>query len=214
MPTFETFITFMVALCLLELIPGPDMMLIIARGVGQGRRAAIFTVVGMVFFAGIIQVSMLVLGLATLVHAYPLSLDILRWAGAAYLIYLGFNMLRSSAATGAKSKSSVQLTDWQAIRGGAINSLTNPKSLLFMFAFLPQFVDPAVGPVWLQLLILGSLQKLIGIFSQGFIALASGSMGKWLSRNPALIIWQERFTGLVMLSLALRLLITGNPTKS
>ena len=88
MPTFETFITFMVALCLLELIPGPDMMLIIARGVGQGRRAAIFTVVGMVRFAGIIQGSMRVLGFAILVHAYPFSFDISRWEGAAYILNL------------------------------------------------------------------------------------------------------------------------------
>jgi threonine/homoserine/homoserine lactone efflux protein len=77
MPSASTFLTFLFALALLELSPGPDMMLIMARGIGQGRRSALFTMFGMVFVAGLVQVSMLVLGLASLVQALPLALDLL-----------------------------------------------------------------------------------------------------------------------------------------
>ena len=87
------------------------------------------------------------------------------------------------------------------MREGAINSLTNPKSLLFMFAFLTQFVDPTAGPVWTQLL-LGTLQKLAGVLSLGSVAMASGTVGVWLTRWPRLLAWQERFTGMVMIGWA------------
>lgn len=86
MPTLETFLTFLAALALLEISPGPDMMLTIARGIGQGRRIALLCVLGNVFIAGFVQVSFLVLGLVTVVHAWPMALDILRWVGTAYLI--------------------------------------------------------------------------------------------------------------------------------
>ncbi|ORM69534.1 LysE family translocator [Pantoea rwandensis] len=212
MPTPETFATFLFALALLELSLGPDMMMVMARGLGQGRRAALCTMSGMVFVAGIIQVGMLVLGLAALIHSWPLGLDLLRWAGAAYLIWLGIKMLRSSATASARAQSQSSISDWQAVKDGAINSLTNPKSLLFMFAFLPQFVDPAQGPIWLKLLILGTIQKLTGVISLGAVAIAAGSIGQWMARHPAVLIWQERFTGLVMILLGARLLLVGGST--
>ncbi|WP_017348187.1 LysE family translocator [Pantoea sp. A4] len=208
MPSAETFITFLFALTLLEISPGPDMMLTIARGVGQGRRVALLTVLGNVFIAGFVQVSFLVLGLVTVVHAWPLALDLLRWVGAGYLIWLGIKMLATSG-TDTRLQKTAKISDWDAVKQGALNSLTNPKSLLFMFAFLPQFVEPAAGPVWLQLLVLGSIQKLAGILSLGSVAMASGSFGNWLSQHPGFLKWQERFTGVVMLGLGIRMLFGG-----
>lgn len=212
MPTVETFLTFLFALFLLEISPGPDMMLTIARGIGQGRRIAFLTVLGNVFVAGFVQVSFLVLGLVSLVHAWPIALDLLRWAGAAYLIWLGVKMLASSGAD-TKIKETVRITGREAVKQGAINSLTNPKSLLFMFAFLPQFVNPAVGPIWLQLLILGTIQKLTGIVSLGSVAFASGTFGAWLGKHPGFLKWQERFTGLVMIGLGLKMLLGGSTSS-
>lgn len=208
MPTIETFLTFLIALSLLEISPGPDMMLTLARGIGQGRRIALLTVLGNVFVAGFIQVAFLVLGLVAAVHAWPVALDVLRWAGAAYLVWLGIKMIVTSG-TDTRLKKTVKISGRRAIREGAINSLTNPKSLLFMFAFLPQFVDPAVGPIWLQLLIFGCIQKLAGIISLGSVALASGTFGNWLSRHSSFLKWQERFTGVVMIGLGIRMLFTG-----
>ncbi|MGL5969760.1 MAG: LysE family translocator [Kluyvera sp.] len=209
MPTVDTFLTFLFALFLLEISPGPDMMLTIARGIGQGRRIAFLTVVGNVFVAGIIQVSFLVLGLVSVVHAWPMALDLLRWFGAGYLIWLGIKMLLT-AGSDTKIKKTVKITGREAVKQGAINSLTNPKSLLFMFAFLPQFVNPEAGPIWSQLLILGTIQKLAGILSLGSVAMASGVFGEWLGKHPGFIKWQERFTGIVMIGLGIKMLFSGS----
>ncbi|MBB3590534.1 threonine/homoserine/homoserine lactone efflux protein [Rhizobium sp. BK529] len=215
MPDASTFLTFFVALAVLDITPGPDMMLIIARGVGQGRRIALLTVVGMVLVAGVVQIGLLVLGLASFLKAYPSALIVIQWAGAAYLLYLGARMIRASFRHqrdgGLKTK---PVSGWTAVREGALNNLTNPKSLLFMFTFLPLFVDPNAGPVWLQLLVLGSIQKLTGIISLGGVALASGSVGQFLHRWPKLLAWQERFTGFVLIGLGIRLLISGNPAPA
>ena len=198
MPSIETFMTFLLALTLLEISPGPDMMLTIARGVGQGRRIALLTVLGNVFVAGFVQVSFLVL---------------LRWVGAAYLMWLGIKMIATSG-TDTRLRKTAIISDWNAVKEGALNSLTNPKSLLFMFAFLPQFIDPAAGPVWLQLLVLGSIQKLAGIVSLGSVAMASGTFGNWLRKHPSFIKWQERFTGVVMIGLGIRMLFSGSGVVS
>ncbi len=215
MPDASSLLTFILALLVLEITPGPDMMLVLARGIGQGRRIALLTVVGMVFVAGLMQVGLLVLGVASLLKAYPASLMLLQWAGAAYLLYLGARMLASSLRGKAKTAAPARaVSDWTAIREGTINSLTNPKSLLFMFAFLPQFVDPAAGPIWLQLAILGTLQKLAGILSLGSVALASGTVGQFLRRWPGLLAWQQRFTGLVMVGLGIRLLVSAASPSS
>ncbi|EKZ6360296.1 LysE family translocator [Klebsiella aerogenes] len=209
MPSIETFITFLLALTLLEISPVPDMMLTIARGVGQGRRIALLTVLGNVFVAGFVQVSFLVLGLVTVVHAWPVALDLLRWVGAAYLMWLGIKMIATSG-TDTRLRKTAKISDWNAVKEGALNSLANPKSLLFMFAFLPQFVDPAAGPVWLQLLVRGSIQKLAGIVSLGSVAMVSGAFGNWLGKHPGVIQWQERFTGIVMIGLGIRMLFSGS----
>ncbi|MFK0273285.1 LysE family translocator [Ensifer sp. NPDC090286] len=212
MADFPILLTFVAALFVLEITPGPDMMLVLARGIGQGRRVALLTVVGMIFVAGVVQVGLLVLGVASLLKAYPARLMLLQWAGAAYMLYLGARMVWSSFsdAGAAKRLAATEVSDWRAVREGTINSLTNPKSLLFMFAFLPQFVDPTAGPVWLQLAVLGTVQKLAGILSLGSVALASGTVGQALYRFPRLLVWQQRFTGAVMLALGIRLLLTGN----
>lgn len=211
MPSGPVLLTFIAALLLLEITPGPDMMLVMARGIGQGRRVALLTVVGMVFAAGIVQVSLLVLGVASLLQAYPAGLAVLQWAGAFYMLYLGGRMVLSSLSGGKKSELAPRpISDWKAVREGTINSLTNPKSLLFMFAFLPQFVDPHSGPIWVQLLVLGSIQKLAGVLSLGSVALASGTIGQWLYRWPSFLAWQQRFTGAVLIGLGIRLLVAGH----
>lgn len=211
MPHLSTLLTFIAALLVLEITPGPDMMLVVARGIGQGRRVAMLTVIGMVFVAGVVQVGLLVLGIASLLSACPANLTLLQWLGAAYMLFLGGRMILDSLGCGAKYKPApASVPGWRAVREGAVNSLTNPKSLLFMFAFLPQFVDPAVGPVWAQLLLLGAIQKLAGILSLGSVALASGSIGQLLHRWPRLLVWQQRFTGAVLVALGLRLIASGS----
>lgn len=214
MPGPEALLTFIIALFFLEVTPGPDMMLVLGRGIGQGRKVALLTMVGIIFVAGFVKIALLILGVASLLQAYPEALTALRWAGALYLLWLGLRLIQSSLNQGKLAITASRISSWAAMRDGAINGLTNPKSLLFMFAFLPQFVDAAAGPVWVQLLVLGTLQMLTGILSLSLVAVASGSVGQWLTHWPRLLKWQQRFTGMVMISLGLRLIVSGNTSAS
>lgn len=211
MPDLATFLTFYAAVLALQLAPGPDMILLLSRGVGQGRRTAVLTAVGMTLVAGLVQLPLLALGVTSLIQASPIAFDVLRWSGAAYLVWLGAKLVIGSLRDHTLVRTKPQpISDMAALRQGMINNLTNPKAMVFMLAFLPQFVDPANGwSVTAQLLFLGSVQKLSGFVVLGTVALGTGTIGDWLSRRPGLIAWQERYAGLIMIGLGLRLALTG-----
>lgn len=212
MLSVPAFLTFYAAVLALQIAPGPDMMLVIGRGVGQGRRVAMLTAAGATLVAALVQLPLLAFGVASLFQASPLAFQALRWIGGLYLPWLGVQLLlkagRSIGGTGAAPQ---VVSDFAALREGAISSLTNPKSMVFMLGFLPQFVDPSFGwPVTVQLLILGALQKLSGFAVMATVALGAGTLGTWLARRPTLIAWQERSAGLVMVGLGLRLVLSGD----
>lgn len=204
-------VPFFIALLALQLSPGPDMMLIIGRGIGQGRRTAFLTAIGATLLAGAVQLPLLALGLASLIQASPVAFNVLRWAGAAYLGWLGTRLLLQSRKSTDAPVSRVPITAGRALREGMISNLTNPKALVFMLAFLPQFVNPhGTLPIAIQLLLLGTLQKLSGFAVLAGIAAGAGGMGDWTSLRPRLIVWQQRFTGLVMLALGIHLLLVSD----
>ena len=206
-----TFLAFYAAVLAIQLSPGPDMLLVIGRGVGQGRRTAFMSAVGMTLVAGFVQLLLLALGIASLVQASPFAFEMLRWLGAAYLIWLGFRLVVGSGRHRRSVAVARSISDAAALREGTINNLTNPKALAFLFAFLPQFVDPANGwPVAVQLLLLGVVTKLSNFAILSTVALGAGTFGRWLARRPALIAWQERFAGVVMVGLGLRLALSGD----
>ncbi|MBM6578820.1 LysE family translocator [Microvirga sp. BT689] len=207
-----TFLTFYTAVLALQLAPGPDMVLLLSRGVGQGRRTAVLTAIGMTLLAALVQLPLLALGVTSLLQASPLAFDLLRWSGAAYLVWLGAKLLIGSFGSHElKRKASQPISDGAALRQGMINNLTNPKAMVFMLAFLPQFVDPTSNwSVTAQLLFLGAVQKLSGFFVLGGVALGTGTIGDWLARRPGLIAWQERFAGIIMVGLGLRLALGGD----
>jgi len=211
----QTLVAFLIAVFIMQVTPGPDMMLIIGRGIGQGRQTALCAVLGMTLVAGLVQLPLLVFGLASLFSS-PRVFELLRWTGAIYLLWLGVRVIWVSFDRHGTLAVPPPPSPGRTIREGAINNLTNPKPLLFMFAFLPQFVDPQQGSVGLQLLILGSIQKLLGAIILGCAALVSGALGGMLARRPRLLVWQQRFAGAVMISLGVRLLFTGDarPTRS
>lgn len=130
-------IAFVGTVILMQVPPGPDSMLVMARGIGQGRDVALFTVLGMTLGAGLVQLPLIAFGLSSLVHASPLAFNLLRWAGAAYIVWLGVRLLLSSSAT-------IPTGDLKALRPlaaaqeGMIANLSNPWPLMFMVAFLPQ----------------------------------------------------------------------------
>ena len=211
MPDLATYLAFLAAVLVMQAVPGPETMLVVSRGVGQGRHVALCTVLGMTVAAGMVQLPLLALGVASLVRSSPLAFELLRWAGAVYLVWLGARLLvpRRRAAGSCGPASARRTSAHGAVREGLIANLTNPQPLVFMLAFLPQFVDPAHGSVTAQLLIFGATQKVTGFAVLGTAAVASGAVGGWLARRPSLIVWQERFAGAVMIGLGLRLVLAG-----
>ena len=198
-----TLVAFLAAVLAIQLSPGPDMMLVVARGVTQGRRIALCCVAG-ISSASLVQIPALALGVATVFQQSPLAYALLKNLGAAYLIYVGVRFLLSKASTAsvdAPSIASARAAFFQGFWG----NLANPKSLVFLLAFLPQFVDPARGSVALQLFLLGAIHKTVGLLVDGSVALLAASSGAWLKRHVDVIRWQQRLVGSILIGLGLRL---------
>ncbi len=203
-------VPFFLAMIALQVSPGPDMLLIISRGIGQGRRVAVLTALG-ILLAGFVQLPLLALGVSSLVAASPVAFNLLRLIGAAYLIWVGIKLIVRARTAVDPMVAAQPVSDWRAVRVGVISNLTNPKVLVFMLAFLPQFVDPSSNwSVTAQLVALGTMQKLSGFAISGTVAIGAGGLGQWIARRPHLIVWQKRFTGAVMVGLGLRLALGGD----
>jgi threonine/homoserine/homoserine lactone efflux protein len=212
MPDLATYLAFLAAVLVMQAAPGPDTILVVSRGVGQGRRTAFWTVLGMTLAAGAVQVPLLALGIASVVQSSPLAFEVLRWAGAAYLAWLGLRLLLAPGRPALlKAPSPSHPSAFAALREGLVANLTNPGPMVFMLAFLPQFVEPARGSVTAQLLVLGVTQKATGFAILGATALAAGAVGDWLSRRPRLAAWQRRLSGAVLIALGVRLLFAADP---
>jgi threonine/homoserine/homoserine lactone efflux protein len=199
---FQLLLAFILASLVLNITPGPDMMLTLTRGMTQGFRVAFMSVLG-TFSAGFVQIPLVVLGLAEIFRHSPELFSAVRLVGAAYLAYLGFRALWRSIRLNQHAIQAALTGEHRAafVQGFATN-LLNPKVFLFMTAFLPQFTDPAVGPLWQQLFILAVVSKAVGfIVYVGFAASAS-SIGGWLARNAWFAKLQEGILGAAMLTIA------------
>jgi threonine/homoserine/homoserine lactone efflux protein len=208
MPDATTYAAFLGAVLAYQLSGvGPDMMLVIGRGIGQGRRAALATAVGCVA-AGVVQIPLLAMGLATVVVSSPLLYQTMQLVGAVYLIYVGIRFLTADkdSALGERQNDATSASLVGAFRQGMFCNLTNPTALSFMLAVLPQFVHASAGSPALQFLVLGSTMKGTGLLILGAVAVSSGTFGGWLSRNRSFVLWQRRLAGTIMIGLGLRLL--------
>lgn len=210
MPDVTTYLGFLGAVLAYQLSGiGPDMMLVIGRGVGQGWRHALATAAGCVS-AGVVQIPLLAMGLASLIISSPSLYGFLQIVGAVYLIVKGIKFLLSrghrdgDAPTFASSGSILD-----AFRQGMICNLTNPTTLAFMLAVLPQFVHPWAGSPALQFIILGTTMKMTGLAILGAVALTSGAVGDWLARRTSFLVWQERLAGALMVAIGARLLLAA-----
>lgn len=186
--------------------PGPDILYITTRGIAQGRRAAMISTVG-VCTGYVAHTVMAVAGLTAILYASELLFNAVRYAGAAYLLYLGIKTLRSNTqfkvdgAHEAHSARSLFLT-------GMLTSVMNPKGILLFFAYLPQFVSPEAGSVPLQLLIVGTMFTLMCGIVYGIYALFSSAIGHRLSNSPRFADALRWLTASVFMGLGLRLLFS------
>jgi threonine/homoserine/homoserine lactone efflux protein len=167
------------ALALLA-IPGPAVLYIVVQSAEQGRRAGLASVGG-IHVGSLVHVAAATAGLSALIVASALAFSIVKYAGAAYLIYLGVRKLLERAPAERVEPRREPLS--RAFRRGIAVNVLNPKTALFFLAFLPQFVDRDRGPVWSQVLVLGLLFVALGLVSDSLYALAAGTIGGLLRRR-------------------------------
>lgn len=196
---------------LLVFMPGPNTLYIIARSIQQGRGAGIISSLG-VQVGSLLHIAAAALGLSALLLSSALAFNAVKYAGAAYLIYLGVKTLltrEEAGPTRAVQKAGLSRVFFQ----GVVVNLLNPKTALFFFAFLPQFIDPARGSVAVQIILLGSILVLLGALSDMTYALAAGSAGKWLRGNLKFLRAQRYFAGSVYIGLGAATALGGSHKK-
>jgi threonine/homoserine/homoserine lactone efflux protein len=200
---------FLASLAILA-IPGPAVVYIVTRSISQGRAAGIASVLG-INLAALTYAVAAALGLTAILLTSALAFNLVKWAGAAYLIYLGIKAFlnKSELETVEVKKDSLG----RIFAQGYMVNLLNPKMAFFTFAFLPQFVDPSHGSVALQILVLGGLFALMAMISDGAYALLASALGGWLQRNPLILKRQKYVAGSIYIGLGVTTAITGSSQK-
>jgi threonine/homoserine/homoserine lactone efflux protein len=198
----QTLMLFYVGALVVNLAPGPDMLFVVARSVAQGTSAGAIAVLG-IFLGCTVHILAAALGLSALFKTVPLAYDIVRIAGAAYLIYIGLRGLFTRDAAEDR-RDAIAISYWVSFRQAFYTNILNPKVALFFLAFLPQFADPAHGSLALQVLILGLIFDINGCLILLVVAMASGRAGLWLKRK-GLRAALNRVAGGVFVALGLKL---------
>jgi len=198
---------FVIAGLVLNLTPGPDLLYITARSLGQGWRAGAASSLGIA--AGcLVHTAAAALGISVLLRASPVAYDVIRLAGAAYLVYLGVQALRQGARASdvaALPPASLRKVFWQ----GFVTNALNPKVALFFLAFLPQFADPARGAFELQVLLLGLIFIANGLWVCLLVARSAAAMADWARRRAGAMSWIQRGSGALLVGLGLHLAVNG-----
>ena len=193
---------FLAASALLAIAPGPDVIYVLTRGISQGPKAGIAAALG--FASGCIFHTLLAaLGIAALIRSSDWAFDAVRYAGAAYLVWIGIQALRHRSAfsiEGASDAKALAVIYKQSV----IGNMLNPKVTLFFLAFLPQFVNTAAGHVEWQMALLGVLFMAVTIVVFGAVALFSGWIGAWVRRKPVIGERLNIFAGLTFIALGIR----------
>jgi threonine/homoserine/homoserine lactone efflux protein len=195
-----TLLAFIPAALVLNMTPGPDMMFCLGQGLRSGPRAAIMASAG-VSAGGMVHVTLAGLGLGAVIAAQPWAFDLIRWIGVAYLVYLAVQTLRFSRQTATKGPG---LSIWRVFGTGFLVNLTNPKVILFVLAFVPQFVEPTAGNLLGQFLIFGAVLGIGGLFINGAVGAFAGRFTSGLNKRGRVLGWVS--SG-VFLTLAARLAV-------
>ncbi|WP_145658300.1 LysE family translocator [Bradyrhizobium stylosanthis] len=200
---FDTMLTYVVVVLGLFLIPGPAVLLVLARSSVGGHRVGIATGLG-IATGDMLHTATATLGLSAVLMTSALAFSLMKYAGAGYLIYLGVRALMERGQD-------YQLTQTRlidaplAFRQAVIAEVFNPKTALFFLAFLPQFVRPERGSVVAQLAVLGLVFVIMSAIYTALIALAAGQVAGWLARHRSVGRWQGRIIGAIYVGLGVRM---------
>lgn len=185
------------------LIPGPATLLTIARATSSGTKVGIATGGG-IAAGDVFHTVMAMIGISAIIAASATLFSVIKYIGAAYLIYLGIRaiMEKTSAVPAAGA---LAISAGKAFRQAVLTEVLNPKTALFFLAFLPQFVRPENGTVMLQMTVLGVIFVVLGLFSTVVFAVSAGRLGTFLRRNPSVLRWQGKVVGGIYCALGVRL---------
>lgn len=190
----------------LILSPGPDMLYVITRGMAHGRRAGVLSAIGVV--CGIlVHTSAAAFGLTLILRTSALAFLIVKFVGAAYLLYLGIKAWRDKSTFTLQTADPIAKSStlfWQ----GVLSNVLNPKIAIFFLAFLPQFVDRASSHITLQMVILGLMFAGFGLCFLLVVGYSSGTIGKWLTYRPQYAQFFQRLAGGILIGLGIRLALT------
>ena len=195
---------YIVASLALILTPGQDMLYVMSRALAQGRLAGLYSAMG-VIIGILVHTVLAAIGVGAILAASEGLFLALKLAGAAYLVYLGVKLLLTreaalATAGGARKFSAASLV-WQ----GVLSNVSNPKIVVFFFAFLPQFVDPRSANPTMDLVFLGVLYAAMGLVVKAGVGLAAGSLSERVLRKPRAMVWINRVSGTILVGLGLRL---------
>lgn len=206
MQPVDTLAVFFMASVLLALTPGPDNLFVLAQSAQRGKMAGLAVTVGLCTGL-LVHTSAVALGVAALFKTSAIAFALLKYIGAAYLVYLACGAFR--AADDSKEQTRVKKLGFGKLyRRGIIMNVTNPKVSIFFLAFLPQFTDPQYGALLPQTIILGLLFILSTVLVFGGISFLAGGLGDWLRRNKKAETILHRLTGIVFIGLAARLALS------
>ncbi|HSP75820.1 MAG TPA: LysE family translocator [Cryobacterium sp.] len=205
-------LTFALASVALIALPGPTVLFVIGRSLALGRLGGLLSVLGNAL--GLIPViAAVALGLGAIVTGSVVVFTVIKFAGAAYIVYLGVQAIRHRhAAAGALGLSIVPKTPWRLLAEGSVVGVSNPKSIVFFVAVLPQFVDYSAGAVPLQLLTLGLIFVVLALLGDSAWALAAGSARDWFASSPRRMEHLSASGGVMMIGLGGVLAATGAQT--
>jgi threonine/homoserine/homoserine lactone efflux protein len=198
-----TLITYLAILTGFVFIPGPAVLLTLARAASSGTRVGVATGLG-IAVGDLVHTTMAVLGLSAILAASAILFNIIKYLGAGYLILLGIKAMverRDHLAI----EGAVPLPASKAFRQAVIAEILNPKSAMFFLAFLPQFVRPENGAISAQLAVLGALFVVMGVVSTMVFAIGAGGIGGFLRRNPTVVRWQGKVVGAIYCAVGVRL---------
>ena len=204
MPDLSTWIAFAVASLALNLTPGPDMTYVIGRSLGQGSRAGMISALG-ISAGTLVHMLAAALGVGAVLRVWPIAYDMVRYAGAAYLMILGVRMLRKGWAENRAAGLDPEPL-WAIFRQGVLTNVLNPKVALFFVAFLPQFVVPAKASIAWQILALGIYFNFSGTVVNLFVARLASAAGDLLRRGRAGAL-VEKISGCICIALGWRVVL-------
>lgn len=206
MPPLDHLLAFVLASVVLILVPGPTVVFVVSQAIAYGRRAALAGVAGNSLGASVL-VAAVAVGIGALVEASATLFTVIKFAGAAYLVYLGVQTIRTR---GRLARATAEPPgDRRMFSRGFLVGVSNPKTIVFFGAVLPQFAEPSLGHTPAQLLALGLIFVALGLLLDGLWGLTAGAARDWLARSPRRLALLGGTGGLMMIGLGVGLAVTG-----